>query len=570
MAIIDNISPKALYRRSASWTMKAHPPKEETKVQAYNDWNNDPGFDWQEETREPIELKVVGDIPDYVRGVLYRTGPGGDRIETEKGTFKIDHWFDGFTLNHRFEITPDRRVIYRSRRACDELLEYIKRTGQRDSYSFGQRRDPCEGFFRKVMTSFQTTPLSALQAIGGTEHPSCHNVGVTLSPNMPGSQKIPGTAANSSANGHGGLVTLIAKTDSTALQALDPQTLEPLGVANQQVLHPELNGQFSASHARTCPDTGDFFNYNLKVDGTPEYKVFKITPDGTCTIIAKFGGANPSYIHSFFLSKKYVILCVYSSKYSWGGAKIIYTRNVVDAIAPWDPTNKAKFVVIDRTGEKGVVATFETNAFFAFHSINAYEEGNDIILDVPIYKNLDVIHTLYYSSLRSTSPDAPIQIAKFKTQFTRWRLPNIPEKPDPMTRTATFDFKEDLGMELPVINPNHITRKHRYVYAVSIRGKSSWVDGIVKYDTETRTPTYWEKHGHSPGEPIFVANPDGKDEDDGALLTIVLDGHSEKSYLLVLNAKDMTELARAEVGTVVPFGFHGTYVGNDNKNIHSE
>ncbi|EPS43236.1 hypothetical protein H072_2784 [Dactylellina haptotyla CBS 200.50] len=565
MTVLDNLpSPKALYRKS--WPAKNAAKVEENKVSAYNDWPNDPGFDWQEETREPVQLTVTGHIPDYVRGVLYRTGPGGDKIETSKGTYKVDHWFDGFTLNHRFEIAAGNKVMYRSRRACDELLEYTRKSGSRDSYSFGQKRDPCEGFFRKIMSSFQSTPLSSIQAIGGTEHPSCRNVGVTLSPNMPGSQKLPG---NSSANGHGGIATLTAKTDATTLQALDPETLEPLGIANQMSLHPDLNGQMSASHARTCPETGEFFNYNLQINGPAIYQIFKIAPDGTCTIIAKFGGANPSYIHSFFLSKKYVILCVFSSKYSWGGAKIVYTRNVADAIAPWDPSNKAKFFVVDRTGEKGVVATFETDAFFAFHSVNAYEDGNDIVLDVPAYENLDIIHTLYYSFLRSTSPDAPIKIAKFKTNYTRFRLKNIPENPDATIRIASLDFKEELGMELPVINPNYITSKHKYVYAISIRGKSSWVDGIVKYDTETRTSIYWEKHGHSPSEPIFVVDPNGKDEDDGVLLTVVLDGYTEKSYLLVLNAKDLTEIARAEMESVVSFGFHGTYVGNDKKNLLS-
>lgn len=41
---------------------------------------------------------------------------------------------------------------------------------------------------------------------------------------------------------------------------------------------------------------------------------------------------------------------------------------------------------------------------------------------------------------------------------------------------------------------------------------------------------------------------------------MVLDGYKGKSYLLCLDAKDLTEIARAEVDTVVSFGFHGKYV----------
>ncbi|KAJ6256074.1 hypothetical protein Dda_9166 [Drechslerella dactyloides] len=562
MTKLDNVSNEKASRRK-SWGMKSVAKKlEEAKVAAYNDWYNDPGFDWQDEVRDPVDLKVTGTIPDYVRGVLYRTGPGGDRVETTKGVYKIDHWFDGFALNHRFEIGADGKVNYRSRHGCDELLEYVKKTGDKDCYSFGQKKDPCEGFFRKFMSSFRQSPLITMQGMAGTEHPSAQNISVTMSVNMPGSQKFAGVpASENGVSGHRGVTTLTVKTDHSSFQSIDPETLEPLGVAKQTVLHPDLNGQGSASHARTCPTTGELFNYNLRMNGPPEYQLFKVAPEGDCKILAKFGGANASYIHSLFLSEKYVILCVWSSKFSWGGAKIVWTRNIVDALAPFDPTNKAKFFVVDRTGEKGLVATFEADAFFAFHSVNAYDEGNDVVLDVVTYENLDVIHTLYYSCMKSTSPEAAGSIAKFKSFYSRFRL-TVPETPDATIRAAGVDFQEHLGMELPVINPGYITKRHRYAYAIAIRAKSAWVDGIVKYDTETRKATYWEQHGHSPSEPIFVANPNGTDEDDGVLLTVVLDGSAEKSYLLMLDAKNLTEIARAEMETVVSFGFHGTFLGN--------
>jgi hypothetical protein len=41
--------------------------------------------------------------------------------------------------------------------------------------------------------------------------------------------------------------------------------------------------------------------------------------------------------------------------------------------------------------------------------------------------------------------------------------------------------------------------------------------------------------------------------------SIVLNGETATSYLLVLNAKDMSEVARAQVPHHVPFGFHGTH-----------
>ena len=48
-------------------------------------------------------------------------------------------------------------------------------------------------------------------------------------------------------------------------------------------------------------------------------------------------------------------------------------------------------------------------------------------------------------------------------------------------------------------------------------------------------------------------------EDDGVLLSVVLDASERTSYLLVLDARDLSELARAAVPHHIPFGFHGTH-----------
>lgn len=97
------------------------------------------------------------------------------------------------------------------------------------------------------------------------------------------------------------------------------------------------------------------------------------------------------------------------------------------------------------------------------------------------------------------------------------------------------------------------------------RCKSTVLDGIIKYDTQTHTARIWEEHAHTPGECIFVPSPEpGAAEDEGVLLSVVLDGRAKKSYLLVLNAKDLKEVARAELETIVGLGFHGKHVARSN------
>jgi len=70
----------------------------------------------------------------------------------------------------------------------------------------------------------------------------------------------------------------------------------------------------------------------------------------------------------------------------------------------------------------------------------------------------------------------------------------------------------------------------------------------------------WRDDGCYPGEPVFVRRPDGSDEDDGVVLSVVLDATAGRSFLLVLDAASMSELARAEAPHHIPFGFHGQFV----------
>jgi torulene dioxygenase len=134
-----------------------------------------------------------------------------------------------------------------------------------------------------------------------------------------------------------------------------------------------------------------------------------------------------------------------------------------------------------------------------------------------------------------------------------------------MPAELVFQADKMISLELPTINPAYLTRPHRYVYGCSDRLKSSFMDGIIKFDNKTQTAIFWEKEGHTPGEAIFIADPEGTAEDDGVLLTVVLDGYVEKSYLLVLRAQDLTELGRAEMQGPMSFGFHGAYKSSDKR-----
>ena len=67
------------------------------------------------------------------------------------------------------------------------------------------------------------------------------------------------------------------------------------------------------------------------------------------------------------------------------------------------------------------------------------------------------------------------------------------------------------------------------------------------------------RENHYPSEMYFIAHPNGSDEDDGILITFVLDGPKEQTYLLVLDAKSFEEIDRSYLPYNIPMSVHGMH-----------
>lgn len=118
----------------------------------------------------------------------------------------------------------------------------------------------------------------------------------------------------------------------------------------------------------------------------------------------------------------------------------------------------------------------------------------------------------------------------------------------------------DVPLELPRINYEaHAGKPYRYVWGTGIQTKGDFLDSIVKIDTQTGKVATWYAAGLYPGEPVFVPSPSAAAEDDGVLLSVVLDIDKELSFLLVLDAASLTEMARAAAPHAIPFHFHGNF-----------
>jgi carotenoid cleavage dioxygenase-like enzyme len=117
--------------------------------------------------------------------------------------------------------------------------------------------------------------------------------------------------------------------------------------------------------------------------------------------------------------------------------------------------------------------------------------------------------------------------------------------------------------ELPRLHDaRYAGQPYRYAYAARDSGGGQFLDSLVKFDLQRETSQSWHSAGTYPGEPVFVPAPDAAGEDEGVILSVVLDPASETSFLLVLDAARFQEIARAEVPHSIPFGFHGSYFGD--------
>ena len=251
---------------------------------------------------------------------------------------------------------------------------------------------------------------------------------------------------------------------------------------------------------------------------------------------------------------------------------------------------------------KGPVATFEAPPMFAYHHVNAYEiatlnadgsEGNgvEIVLDVSGYDTPDIVNGEHPFALISNVKDPALR--KKQTRDARWYRFRLPMETSTTTNAAPLFVSPSilravdkdgkvLTSELVRMDPRRKFKKHRYSYGmtgfagnqedgVNVDAFNDWA--IVKLDHDTAdlnnrckgsavTCATWSRPSCFPSEAIFVPNPtdSAQEEDSGVLLSAVYDGTRMESFLLVLDARTMMELARFYTDITIPISFHGQFI----------
>ncbi len=458
------------------------------------------GFSDLDEEVDAGELELEGELPAWLGGSLLRTGPA--RWDLAAGS--VRHWFDGLAMLHRFSFGAGR-VAYANRFLRSRAFEAAQRDGRLGYREFAS--DPCRSAFRRVSTLFD--PAAQLSDNG--------SVNVTRL----GDQYL-------------------ALTETPLPVAFDPHTLETLGIPAPPARPP---ADISTAHPHHDRERRELVGHGTKIGARSHYALYAQRDAADRRVVARIPAGKPAYQHSFGLTPRHAIV--------FEGPFVVNPLALALADRPfienfrWEPERGTRFWVVDRE-RGGVDGPWTGEPLFCFHQVNAFEDGDDVVIDLLAFDDASVVSALGLGRLRAgEAPPWP--------ELRRFRLP--------LSRPGAIAGEplSDVRFELPRIDyARRNGREHRYVWGMASRDGGLF-ERVVKVDVAVGTTQAWDEPGSYPGEPVFVARPGGEAEDDGVLLSVVLDSRERRSWLLVLDAAGFTELARATVPHAIPFGFHGQF-----------
>lgn len=336
---------------------------------------------------------------------------------------------------------------------------------------------------------------------------------------------------------------LVALTETPIPLKLDTQSLQTKGTFT---FDDAIDAQFSSSHLLFDSTANEWVGVAIHFSHNSDYIIYKMAANSNKRIpITTISVGYPAYMHSFALTPNYIILT--EAPLTVSPYDLLLSDHSFIGTFQWQPKNGTHFMVINRkTGKK--VGSFKTETFFTLHHVNAFEKDGHLIIDLVAYKDSDIVTSGFnYKNMHSANAHLP------QAYLKRYSI-NLASKSVSGTQLSPF------AIELPQINQAKLMHEQRYVYAAT--GKNGIAQEIIKLDLHLKSHHSWHCKDCYVTEPIFVAKPGSHEEDDGVLLCLVLDANAKKSFLVILNAKNMHEIARTWVDHHIPFTVHSKFFGN--------
>jgi carotenoid cleavage dioxygenase-like enzyme len=442
------------------------------------------------------DLEVIGTIPADLNGVYLRNGP--NRRFAAPGRY---HWFDGDGMVHAMAF-ENGRARYRNR--------YVR-----------------------------TKAFTREEAAGGAlwggvmECPAGNPVGTGR-----------GLPFKDSANTD--LIHFDGKVLATWYlcgrpMALDPLSLESLGA---ETFLDTLRGDVMA-HPKADEHTGElmWFDYGTR-DPLLRYGV--VGRSGRVEHEVDIDLPGPRLPHDMAITANWSILM---------DLPLVQDQNALRQgrhKITFDATMPTRFAVLPRRGTE--VRWFTAEPCYIYHVVNAWEDGQTIVLDVCRVTRPEPVPT------RPGPLGKLLGYLRLDARLHRYVF-------DLATGTTTETQLDDANTEFPSIDTRECGAPSRYAYTAHIADAETVLfDGLLRYDLVTGRR---EEHRFGPGrfgsEAPFAPRDGSTGDDDGYLVSFVTDESNGRSEVEILDASDIAAgpLARVLLPQRVPMGFHATWVRAD-------
>jgi len=435
------------------------------------------------------DLRVEGALPEGLDGLYVRNGPNPQFAPL--GRY---HWFDGDGMLHGV-VLRGGRASYRNRWVRTKAFQLEKKRGR---------------------------PLWT----GRLERPQFDHAD--------GPSK---NTANTSVVRHAGRVLALQEQGEPYEIALPGlETRGPWTFARR------LRHAFGA-HPKIDPVTGEMCAIGASPVARPHLVYTTVAADGELTHGTAIELPIGVWIHDFAITERYAVFM--NHPYTFDVRRMLRG----EPIAKFEPERGSFLGLLPRRASGNEIRWFPIAPCFVFHAVNAYDDGDAVVLDVCHRWSLAMDAE---TSGENALGDPPVL----------WRC-----RIDLRTGRVKESQLDDRPAELPRIHEGRVGRRARFAYAAHFRRDVALplASGVIKYDLERGGA---EVHEYGPnrngGEALFVPRPGARDEDDGFLLSLVHDEAEARSQLLVLDARSLRAppLARVFLPQRVPYGFHGAWLAD--------
>jgi len=327
---------------------------------------------------------------------------------------------------------------------------------------------------------------------------------------------------------------------------MDPRTLEPLGKA--QWLKDITPGWGVSAHTKVDEATGEmlFFNYSKEAPYM-HYGVVNAERELEHYVPIELPG--PRLPHDMAFTENFAILN--DLPFYWDPEALKVNAHAVRFYRD----QPSRFAILPRRGGPEDIRWFEAKPTFVLHWINAYEEGDEIVLDG--YFQEDPAPDIKIDPQDVKSILRLIDNHLIKPKPYRWRF-NL--KTGETKEGLIADHISEFGM----INPAYAGKRNRYTWEMSSLPGWFLFNQLNRLDLETGETQTWKfPEGVYASESPMAPKSGSRSESDGYVLTYVTDMNDDSSSALIFDASEVSQgpIARLRLPERISSGTHSYWSG---------